>query len=427
MHSIRLILSILACLFLPLQVRGQAPDHIIPDTGCIQRDLKDVVRGVLHKPAKEKPGKTGSLLLVPIVGSNPATGFMVGVGGQSAFKMPGSTLYSSISGSAQYTTKSQLIFMLKNYVYTKGNKLMLTGDWRYLVFSQSTYGLGSNAPVGGLLDYQYNLAGIETGSDSLTQPMKFNFARFYQTVSFKLYEGIYAGIGYNFDYYFKIQDEKLRIGPVDTLLTTHFLYSTVYGFSTSRYYSSALNFNLVYDTRDNILNPYKGIYAMATWRALPKFLGNKKPTNSFQFEWRSFHGLSERNPRHLIAFWIMGDFSREGDFPYMTLPATAYDQRGRSGRGYTQGRFRGSKLIYGEAEYRFPISRCGGVLGGVLFVNATTANNQVLMLDLFDAVKAGYGMGLRVMIDKQTRMNLAIDVAFGQKSFGFYLAATETF
>jgi hypothetical protein len=31
------------------------------------------------------------------------------------------------------------------------------------------------------------------------------------------------------------------------------------------------------------------------------------------------------------------------------------------------------------------------------------------------------------MVDKATRTNLAIDFGFGDKSTGFYLAATETF
>ncbi|MDH4057157.1 MAG: hypothetical protein OEU76_00265 [Cyclobacteriaceae bacterium] len=47
----------------------------------------------------------------------------------------------------------------------------------------------------------------------------------------------------------------------------------------------------------------------------------------------------------------MGDFSEAGSLPYMILPASAYDQRGRNTRGYTQDRFRGAEMIYGEAEY----------------------------------------------------------------------------
>jgi hypothetical protein len=95
--------------------------------------------------------------------------------------------------------------------------------------------------------------------------------------------------------------------------------------------------------------------------------------------------------------------------------------------GYTQGRFRGNNMVYGEVEYRFPLSRCGGLLGGVVFANATTANNSFLELNLFESIKPAAGFGLRVKLDKYSRTNLAIDLAFGQQSSGFYLAVSETF
>ena len=407
-------------------IHGQDSLKIRRDA-VIEKDLSDVIRAALHKPPKNKPESAGSLLLLPIIGSNPATGFMLGVGGQYAFKVPGSTLYSAFMGSVQFTTKSQVLFLLKNNIYTKNNRFFLSGDWRFQIFSQDTYGLGTNSPEGGIIDYQYNLLGLQTSRDSLAQPMKFDFARLHQSVSIKIIDGFYAGLGYNFDSYFKIVDEKLRLDPGDTLLTSHYAFNTNYGHRTDQYYSSALNVNMILDTRDNMINSYKGIYAMVSWRGGLKILGNKDNTNIFQFEWRSFHGLSKSNPRHLIAFWLMGNFSRAGEFPYMILPATAYDQRGRSARGYTQGRFRGNNLLYGEAEYRFPLSKPGGILGGVLFANATTATNPAQDLKLFGSVKPGYGFGLRIMADKKSRTSLAVDYGIGNRSSGFYLAASETF
>jgi len=147
----------------------------------------------------------------------------------------------------------------------------------------------------------------------------------------------------------------------------------------------------------------------------------------FSGEWRSFHNVSKKNPAHLIAFWALADFTQSGDFPYMILPATAYDQRGRSARGYTQGRFRGNNYVYGETEYRFPISPCGGIFSGVVFLNATTTNNTFQDLKLFESVKAGYGLGLRIMVDKSSRTNFVLDFGFGENSSGLYLTVSETF
>jgi len=394
---------------------------------CPQTDLPDIISSWLNKEPKAKTDGEGSLLLLPIIGSNPATGFMVGVGGQYAFKMPESSHYSLISGSIQFTTKKQFIAMLKNTIYSRNDKIFLTGDWRFLIFSQSTYGLGTNSPEGGILSYQFGIEGSEVSTDSLAQPMGFNFARLHQSVGFKLKENIYLGLGYRYDGYFKIDDQKLSLEPGDTLITSHYAFNTQQGFETKSYFNSALTANVVIDTRDNMINAYKGYYLNVGWFGAFEIVGNRNNTNILDVEWRSFHGLSKTNPAHLLAFWVLGTFTENGALPYMILPATAYDQRGRSARGYTQGRFRGESMLYAEAEYRFPLTGCGGLLSGVLFVNASSASQNYQSLALFDAIKPGYGFGLRLMADKSSRTNLAIDFGFGENSFGFYLAASETF
>lgn len=397
------------------------------DTLCLQRDLSDVIRSAMHKPPKVKSQKTSSLIAFPIVGSNPATGFMFGLGGQYAFKMPESSKYSIMSGSLQATNKSQYLIIFKNNIFSKDDKIFYTGDWRFQIFSQPTYGLGTNSPEGGILDYQFGLAGTETTVDSLAQPMKYNFLRIHQSMNFKIRKSMYLGFGLQLDGYSKIEDEKLNLTPGEELITSHYAYSQFYGFDETKYYSSSLQASFILDSRDNMIQPYEGHFLSVGWRGDLKMLGSQKNANMLKTEWRSYHNVSARNPAHLVAFWFIGEFSPEGQFPYMTLSATSYDQRSRSGRGYTQGRFRGNNYTYGEAEYRFPISRCGGVFSGVAFVNATSASNPTQDLDLFQSIKPGYGMGLRVMLDKHSRTNLTLDWGFGERSSAFYLAVSETF
>lgn len=399
-------------------------DPIIADSVCQEKDLPQLIRQWIGKPPVTQV-KLGSLIIVPSIGSNPAMGFMYGVGGQYAFRFPDPiSLYSVINASALYTTKNQLLIQMKNNIYTKDNKFFLSGDWRFLKFSQSTYGLGTNAPEGGLLKFQYNLYGIETTDDSLVQPMKFNHVRVYQTASMKIKESVYVGLGYHLDYHYDIIDEKL---DTSKFLSSHYLYSKAYGFNPDNYLTSGIIFSLIADTRDNMINAYKGFFANVDYRVFPTFMGSEKNGQALNIEWRSFHSLSKRNPRHSIALWLYGSFTSFGQLPYLDLPALGYDQRGRGGRGYTQGRYRGPNLVYGETEYRFPISRCGGVLGGVIFANATTADKTDNTVKLFDYIIPGYGLGLRLMVDKHSRTNLGADFGFGQNSGGFYLNAGETF
>src|SRR5215510_8735746 len=116
-----------------IKVFSQDSLSIKTDSACRQKDLPQLIRQWFGmQPASEL--KLGSLILVPTIGSNPAMGFMVGVGGQYAFRFPEPTsLYSLLNASITYTAKKQLLITMKNNVYTKDNKFFLSGDWRFLV------------------------------------------------------------------------------------------------------------------------------------------------------------------------------------------------------------------------------------------------------------------------------------------------------
>ena len=336
-HRIVSVLLVLLVFQICVQAQQEPADSV-----CPQRDLQDVIRKWRNKPLNTNIAKTSSLLLVPTIGSNPATGFSVGVGGQYAFIMPESKKFSMINGSLQFTSKNQYVFMLKNSIYSKKEKIFFTGDWRFLIYSQSTYGLGTNSPEGGILDYQYNLGGLETSSDSLAQPMNYNFVRFHQSVTFKVKESIYLGFGYYFDGYADIKDHKLNLNPDDSLITSHYAYNTYYGFDTKNYFSSAINATFIIDKRDNMIQPYKGYFLKLDWRGAFEFLGSEKDASMFSGEWRSFHNVSKKNPAHLIAFWALADLPNREISPiwcyrplHMTNGAEARAAIPRAGSGGT--------------------------------------------------------------------------------------------
>jgi outer membrane protein assembly factor BamA len=188
-----------------------------------------------------------------------------------------------------------------------------------------------------------------------------------------------------------------------------------------------LSLNFAYDTRDNIINAYKGIYVNVSYRYNVKWLGSARNGSQLWTEFRTYVGLSKQIPRHLLAFWVYGSFVVSGQIPYLDLMACGFDQMNSSGRGYEQGRWRGEDFVYGEMEYRFPISRCSGIIGGVIFANVMTASNRDMHIPLFGFFKPGAGFGLRIMVSKHDRTNLLIDFGLGQRSDGFYLQAQEIF
>nr|WP_306422382.1 BamA/TamA family outer membrane protein [Algoriphagus sp. AGSA1] len=112
----------------------------------------------------------------------------------------------------------------------------------------------------------------------------------------------------------------------------------------------------------------------------------------------------------------------------MNLQAIGWDMFGRSGRGYAQGRFRGEQMAYSELEYRFPLQQNKDLLGGTVFVNAASFSSKLDGEKLMNKINPGYGVGLRVMVNKEKRTTITADYGFGQNgNSGFYLNINETF
>lgn len=434
-NLIRLPITLISCFifFIGSITMGQSldggdisDDGNISKSNCTQKDLRDVFRG--SKP--EKNGHRKSMLLVlPNISSNPANGLLFGVAGSTGFYLGSkeSTRVSSIGFNAAYTTRNQFIAFAKSNIYLKEDKFFLQGDWRFFIYNAPTWGLGTNAPdsLGPQNSFVWQGAEIEDISDGYK--MAYNFLKLHEILNYKIARNKYIGIGYHLDYFYNIEDNSLRFDTIPFQLTPHYLYSKLHDFDTSKYTLSGVSLNLVYDSRDNLINPYYGYFINLNYRYNPTFLGSDQNSSSLWAEFRTYVPLSSERPRHLIAFWWFGSFLITGHQPYLTLMALGEDQRARSGRGYIAGRYRGEDLIYGEVEYRFPISPCSGILGGVLFLNATSSSNRSRDVGLFDYIRPGGGVGLRVMLNKNFRTNINLDIAFGKKSQGVYFSGTETF
>lgn len=384
------------------------------------------------KDAPPKPPKNFTALVLPNISSNPANGLLLGVGGSLGWWFgPKETTHISGAGfTAAWTTKNQWIFFFKSNAYSKDDKLFLQGDWRFYIYSLPTYGLGTDAPPDSIaMDPSWSWMAGPTDESGGYQ-LNYNYLKLHEIVSYKLKKNLYAGIGFHLDKYTNIVDKSLQFDSISGDVqynTPHYFYSDHYGFNPEKYGTTGLSLNFVYDTRDNLINAYKGIFVNVNLKQNMTWLGSDKSSTFLYFDARYYKSLSKKMPRHIIAGWIWGNFMVAGQAPYLTLQAIGDDQRARSGRGYIQGRFRGENMMYGEVEYRFPISRCTQILGGVVFVNATTCSNTYRDVRLFDSVMPGFGVGLRVMINASSRTNLNLEYGIGKESKGFYFSGAETF
>jgi hypothetical protein len=218
----------------------------------------------------------------------------------------------------------------------------------------------------------------------------------------------------------------------------NYAYSLAYGFDPNEYTVSGVTVAALYDSRDSSINPYRGFYGSANFIISPAWLGSSQLSTSMEAQFRAYVPMSVGVPRDLLAFWVYYRGVTSGVIPYLALPSIGWDQKNRTGRGYVQGRWRGTHELYAEAEWRFRLTD-NGLLGGVLFANAVSfaapafeasgpgwsyASPKVALLQY---VRPAAGFGLRFLMNRDSRTNVTLDFAFGESSFGIWFNAGEYF
>ncbi len=381
---------------------------------------------------KKNPSKKVNTVWLPIIASTPATGWMFGVAPAANWNMgdPETTSISSALGSIIYTTKKQWLLTLKSTAFLKEDSWAIMTDWRYFITSQPTFGLGTGPQSARLVStgIEYDDGLVSAGIDE-AQFMKFNFLRLYQTALKRINNSrFFVGVGYHLDIHSKIDDQLLDLETTPEVITSHYAYSMDKGFNPEKYTLSGVSINALYDTRDNTINPYDGRYAFISFKVNPQWLGSNKSSSTLWLEYRDYFNLNKNQPRNVLALWTYSNFETSGTLPYLDLPSLGWDQFGRSGRAYPQGRFRGQSLSYTELEWRFPLQKNKEKWGAVIYANATTATNKDANIKMFDYINTGIGTGLRFMVNEKSRTNIALDYAFGNYGAqGFYLSVNEVF
>ena len=385
-----------------------------------QYDFSDLVNAILHPHRKDKLAHTSSgFTVVPNVSANPTIGFQGGIKAVAGLRLGGdpNTLLSVGATSASYTTKGILIFYLNHNVFTPGNKWNLQGNigLSKSVTPDNGFGIGEGQNTGTaaqqiLADPTHKVYAIHS--------FQFNFReKVYKQVAKSLFLGAGVAIEHRWDMH-----------QTDTLNnhTPMSVYNNQNGLPQDRYTTAGFLFNVEYITRDNPNRAFTGVYFDAGVRINQTWIGSTKNAVQFTSDLRKYVSLSATTPELVLAFWNWGSYLANGTLPYLELPGTARDGSFRSGRGYTAQYFKGTEYNDTEAEFRFPIL-ANKFLSGVAFGNLQTTNDQQ-GTKIFQTFQPGYGAGLRVLFNKVTRTNLALDYAFGKfGNRGFFLNLNEAF
>jgi len=372
--------------------------------------------------------------IVPAIGYNPALGFLIGATAFLGMYLgdPDTTTISNAQPVFLYTSMNQIVIQLVSTLMTAENEWELQGDYRFLIYNQDTYGLGTGPiPVAGGI----TIGGWgETAAVPGAQPMNWDLLRFHQSVLKKVAGPLYIGGAFRFDRYYAIEDLNLNLAANPPVVTSSYAYSRYFGFNPDQYNTVSVGVQVLYDSRDSTVNPYRGIYADFVFRGNPTWLGSSQDSTQLYGEFRTYLGLDDAVPRNVLAFWVIAQGVTTGALPYLQLPAIGWDARGRTGRGYIAGRFRGTAEVYLESELRFRITS-DGFLGGVVFANASTFARPAVTITgysnpgehLFEYIRPAGGFGLRFMMNRASRTNVTVDFAFSQSGFGLYLGAGEAF
>ncbi|MDF4386619.1 hypothetical protein P3452_23640, partial [Vibrio parahaemolyticus] len=90
-------------------------------------------------------------------------------------------------------------------------------------------------------------------------------------------------------------------------------------------------------------------------------------------------------------------------------------------RGYEQGQYRGRNMLISQVEYRQPLS---GRHGMVYWLGAGTLAEEFDQLGQDEWL---YSVGVGYRFEIKQRVNLRLDIGFGNDQSGFYFAINEAF
>lgn len=379
-------------LLFPVVVCAQNTPNLLPQNNVLkdtarQRDLIDIAKTLFHiNPQRPKQDQTKKIYfsVLPIGASVPGGSGRALVTSTTAAMYLGprkTTNISSATFAPYWNFGNRFGLPLRSNIWLPENTWNIKGDIRFLRYPQYTWGLGSKN------DYHERTL------------VKYNYIRFYQSAMKRIEPYLFAGIGYHLDYRSSIKTDDLA-----TSLREYVGYN--YGVEGNSF-SSGLSLNLLYDTRNNSINPLPGAYANLIVRQNMGFLGSNDNWQSVFLDVRKYFAMNpgNRNQQNTLAFWSYFWSGLSNRIPYLDLPSIGWDPYNRSGRGIDQNRYRGKTLFYFESEYRRDITQ-NGLLGFVVFANTNTVSGSG---SFFTSWHPAAGTGLRIKFNKGSNTNIGVD------------------
>lgn len=172
---------------------------------------------------------------------------------------------------------------------------------------------------------------------------------------------------------------------------------------------------VMYDTRDNLTSPKRGMYVSMQQLVRPKFLGNKHLTSTTDFRIDGY-----------VPVWrggiLAADFRSQFNFGTTEWSMLAQLGDSYSMRGYYQGRYRDNHKVEAQVELRQHIWRRNGI---AVWAGAGTVFPKFTKLKMSHMLP-NFGIGYRWEFKKN--VNVRLDYGIGKKGqSGFIFNINEAF
>jgi len=337
------------------------------------------------------------------------------------------TPLSNIDFLAVYTLSKQVLLESRWEVFTHARAWRTRGELLFQRYPDRNYGIGNDASV---LVVETDDKGME---DTLNY-LNYNSYRikFSPVVLRKIKRNLYFGLQTDMEYLFKYQvipdqyyflhADSTRISdlPVDGI-------------------RSGMGFQILYDNRDNLINPIKGTFVEFNDRHYAKWLGSDYTFSIYSLEWRQYINTWSN---HTLALRGLASLEYTKD----AVPLRALSRVGghKFIRGYFKGTYQDHHILAFETEYRLPLWKEGQPsklwqvwkrLGVVGFLGGAKVFRDAKQLS-FSQFNLAAGGGLRILLNPKSRSNIRIDYAIalrdnsdgpGKRQSGFYFFLGEAF
>jgi len=338
------------------------------------------------------PTKPTGLVFIPIVRSSPQIGF--GVGGVAAyvFQVDSQSRRSGLGAGGLITDNDSWLLNIGGRVHFD------QGNWRVL---------------GGVSvwDFHYDFfgVGLDAGNANQSIPIKQRGNSEVLEVVRRIRGNFYLGPRYQYTNNLGTKLDGSNItGPL-----------AVQALSQPNEYSvSALGAAAEYDTRNEQIDPTRGVWARGSAMYAQGWLGSDMSYNYYEAFWNQYIPVKWRRNDVLATRAYICEVGDAAPIWQMCQYALRSDLR-----GYPAGQYRDRAMFATQAEWRTPITER---LSGALFVGVGGIADKLSSIATSNWLPSG-GPGLRYLLFESWRIKVGVDYAFAKNGGEFYLRIGQAF